>query len=145
MLSYRVSETLVLCKTSIDQSNCILFPFIELPRPQAPRLDTHLEIKRIETSKMSAAKRVEQIAGHLNYPKGMLVGQVAIITGSGQGIGAEAARLFAKEGAKVVVSDIDSSMCAALLRGRNSTKSRLQRRPKRSLPASSQKAVRQSP
>ncbi|TKX26311.1 enoyl-(acyl carrier protein) reductase-like protein 1 [Elsinoe australis] len=56
---------------------------------------------------MSYSKRVEQIAGHLNYPKGMLAGQVAIITGSGQGIGAEAARLFANEGAKVVVSDID--------------------------------------
>ncbi|KAK1496711.1 short-chain dehydrogenase [Colletotrichum cuscutae] len=51
--------------------------------------------------------RVAQIASHLNYPKGMLAGQVAIITGSGQGIGAEAARLFANEGAKVVVSDID--------------------------------------
>ncbi|GAB7339417.1 hypothetical protein MBLNU457_6051t1 [Dothideomycetes sp. NU457] len=57
---------------------------------------------------MSYSKRVEQIAGHLNYPKGMLAGQVAIITGSGQGIGAEAARLFANEGAKVVVSDIDA-------------------------------------
>jgi len=56
---------------------------------------------------MSTSKRIDQIAGHLNYPKGLLAGQVAIITGSGQGIGAEAARLFAKEGAKVVVSDID--------------------------------------
>ena len=53
-----------------------------------------------------AQDRVAQIAGHL-YPKGMLAGQVAIITGSGQGIGAEAAQLFAKEGAKVVVQDID--------------------------------------
>ena len=53
--------------------------------------------------------RVSQLAGHLNYPKGMLSGQVAIITGSGQGIGAEAARLFANEGAKVVVADIDES------------------------------------
>lgn len=55
-----------------------------------------------------AEKRAAQIAGHLNYPKGMLAGQVAIITGSGQGIGAEAARLFANEGAKVVVQDIDA-------------------------------------
>jgi len=55
-----------------------------------------------------ANARAEQIAAHLNYPKGMLHGQVAIITGSGQGIGAEAARLFANEGAKVVVSDIDA-------------------------------------
>ncbi|KAL8947265.1 MAG: hypothetical protein Q9222_006433 [Ikaeria aurantiellina] len=38
----------------------------------------------------------------------MLSGQVAIITGSGQGIGAEAARMFAQEGAKVVVQDIDA-------------------------------------
>jgi 3-oxoacyl-[acyl-carrier protein] reductase len=58
---------------------------------------------------MSASKRVDQIAGHLNYPTGMLAGQVAIITGSGQGIGAECARLFANEGAKVVVADVDAS------------------------------------
>jgi glutamate dehydrogenase/leucine dehydrogenase len=60
-----------------------------------------------------ADKRVAQISGHLNFPKGMLAGQVAIITGSGQGIGAETARLFANEGAKVVVSDIDASMLYA--------------------------------
>jgi 3-oxoacyl-[acyl-carrier protein] reductase len=51
--------------------------------------------------------RINQIAGHLNYPKGLLAGQTAIITGSAQGIGAEAARLFANEGAKVVISDLD--------------------------------------
>lgn len=55
-----------------------------------------------------AQNRVAQIAGHL-FLKGMLAGQVAIITGSGQGIGAEAAQLFAKEGAWVVVQDIDAS------------------------------------
>ena len=58
-----------------------------------------------------ANQRVAQIAGHLNFPQGMLQGQVAIITGSGQGIGAEAARLFANEGAHVVVQDIDAGVC----------------------------------
>ncbi|KAF2097570.1 3-oxoacyl-reductase [Rhizodiscina lignyota] len=56
---------------------------------------------------MSYSKRIEQVKNHLNYPKGLLAGQVAIITGSGQGIGAETARLFANEGAKVVVNDLD--------------------------------------
>ncbi|KAH6631547.1 hypothetical protein F5144DRAFT_592533 [Chaetomium tenue] len=55
------------------------------------------------------SERINQIARQLNYPKGLLAGQVAIITGSGQGIGAECARLFANEGAKVVVSDIDAA------------------------------------
>ena len=36
------------------------------------------------------------------------VTQVAIITGSGQGVGAAAAKLFAEHGAKVVVTDIDA-------------------------------------
>ncbi|CAI6339990.1 unnamed protein product [Periconia digitata] len=62
-----------------------------------------------------AAARVGQIAGHLNYPSGMLAGQVAIITGSGQGIGAEAARLFANEGAKVVVADVDGKKAQAVV------------------------------
>jgi hypothetical protein len=54
-----------------------------------------------------AAARIASISSHLNYPQGLLAGQVAIVTGSGRGIGAETARLFAKEGAKVVVSDVD--------------------------------------
>ncbi|KAK4695351.1 hypothetical protein P7C71_g2395, partial [Lecanoromycetidae sp. Uapishka_2] len=65
-----------------------------------------------------AEKRVAQIAGHL-FPKGMLAGQVAIITGSGQGIGAEAANLFAKEGAKVVVQDIDAAKATAVAKAIN--------------------------
>jgi 3-oxoacyl-[acyl-carrier protein] reductase len=39
---------------------------------------------------------------------GLLDGKVAIITGSGRGIGAATARLFAAHGAKVVVSDLDA-------------------------------------
>jgi 3-oxoacyl-[acyl-carrier protein] reductase len=61
------------------------------------------------------SSRTEAVAGHLNYPKGLLAGQVAIITGSGQGIGAEMARVFAAEGAKVVVSDVDAGMLISAL------------------------------
>ena len=58
---------------------------------------------------MSPSDRLNQVASHLNYPTGLLSGQTAIITGSGQGIGAECARLFANEGAKVVVCDVDAA------------------------------------
>ena len=56
-----------------------------------------------------ASDRLAQINAHLNYPQGLFANQTVIITGAGQGIGAEAARLFANEGAKVVVADIDES------------------------------------
>jgi NAD(P)-dependent dehydrogenase (short-subunit alcohol dehydrogenase family) len=39
---------------------------------------------------------------------GRLDGKVAVITGSGAGLGAEAARLFAQEGAAVVVNDVNA-------------------------------------
>jgi 3-oxoacyl-[acyl-carrier protein] reductase len=58
---------------------------------------------------MAPQDRLVQVNAHLNYPQGLFAGQTAIITGAGQGIGAETARLFANEGAKVVVADIDES------------------------------------
>lgn len=49
-----------------------------------------------------------------------LKGKVAIVTGSGRGIGAETARVLAEEGAHVVVTDVDAQVaadyCAALQR-----------------------------
>ena len=85
------------------------------------------------------ASRAAQIAGHLNWPQGMLAGQVAIITGSGQGIGAEAARLFANEGAKVIVQDIDAGK--ALQARRNVASIDLQQPRHKQPPMRSSKAV----
>ncbi|KIJ58499.1 hypothetical protein HYDPIDRAFT_160682 [Hydnomerulius pinastri MD-312] len=63
------------------------------------------------------ASRLAQVSGHISnaHGRGLLAGEVAIITGAGQGIGKSAALLFAKEGAKVVVSDIDANKAAAVV------------------------------
>ncbi|KAF8798298.1 NAD(P)-binding protein [Phlegmacium glaucopus] len=56
------------------------------------------------------SNRLAQVSGHVSntYGRGLLAGEVAIITGAGQGIGRAVALLFSKEGAKVVISDIDA-------------------------------------
>ncbi|KAI0727585.1 short-chain dehydrogenase/reductase SDR [Fomitopsis betulina] len=63
------------------------------------------------------ADRLAQVSGHLTntYGRGLLAGEVAIITGAAQGIGRSAALLFAKEGAKVVVSDLDEKKAQAVV------------------------------
>ena len=65
-----------------------------------------------------ASQRVAQISSHL-FPQGMLTNQVAIITGSGQGIGAETAKMFAREGAKVIVQDIDAAKAQSVAQSIN--------------------------
>lgn len=56
------------------------------------------------------SQRLSQLSSHLNFRHGLLSNQTALITGGGQGIGAEIARQFANEGAKVVIADIDEGL-----------------------------------
>ncbi|MDR5795600.1 SDR family NAD(P)-dependent oxidoreductase [Caballeronia sp. LZ008] len=46
-----------------------------------------------------------------------IAGKVALVTGSGRGIGAEVARMLAAEGARIVVSDIDAAAADEVARG----------------------------
>lgn len=57
----------------------------------------------------TAQNRLGAVSGQLSatHPNGLLAGQVAIVTGAAQGIGKACAVLFASEGAKVVVADLD--------------------------------------
>ncbi|GAA6060806.1 hypothetical protein JCM10212_000579 [Sporobolomyces blumeae] len=62
---------------------------------------------------MSASARLSAVSKQLgssgSSPQGLLRNEVAIITGAAQGIGKATALLFAQEGAKVVVSDLDAN------------------------------------
>jgi NAD(P)-dependent dehydrogenase (short-subunit alcohol dehydrogenase family) len=48
----------------------------------------------------------------MGSPAGRLTGKTALVTGAGSGIGAATAELFAREGARVVVADIDKESAA---------------------------------
>jgi len=48
---------------------------------------------------------------------GKLDGKVALITGAGGGIGSATARLFAREGAEVVLADVAVDAAEAVARG----------------------------
>lgn len=65
-------------------------------------------LSHITDSSASTAPSIDAAHTSSAYPRGLLHGQVAIITGSGQGIGEATAILFAKEGARVVVTDLDA-------------------------------------
>jgi phosphoglycerate dehydrogenase-like enzyme len=55
-------------------------------------------------------------AHHTSFSVGqLLAGKVAIITGSGQGIGLQCATCFAEAGCAVVVNDLDGGIEPALL------------------------------
>ncbi|KYK56370.1 hypothetical protein DCS_03370 [Drechmeria coniospora] len=60
------------------------------------------------------ANRLAQLADHFAHPRRLFEGQVAIVTGGGQGVGAETARLLASKGARVVVADMDAEECRAV-------------------------------
>ncbi|KAI1308947.1 hypothetical protein EDD11_004156 [Mortierella claussenii] len=69
----------------------------------------------------TAVSRISVLMNHLSassssasHPHGLLAKQVAIVTGAGQGIGGATALLFAKEGASVVVSDLDEAKGKAI-------------------------------
>src|SRR5271166_1164537 len=79
--------------------------------PRTP--DTSLPRPRRMSWPVSRSARYRvgaRMARSLEDRMGALEGRVAVITGSGRGIGREHALLFAAEGAKVVVNDVGTAM-----------------------------------
>ncbi|GAA5869568.1 hypothetical protein JCM8547_001523, partial [Rhodosporidiobolus lusitaniae] len=70
-------------------------------------------------SSTAAQARLSSLSSHLSSSSSaqgpLLAGQVAVVTGAAQGIGKACAVLFAKEGARVVVSDLDEGKAQAVV------------------------------
>ena len=63
------------------------------------------------------SSRPQTKAGHVDMsqsgsPAGRVQGKVALVTGAAGGIGAAIAEIFAREGAKVVLADLEADACA---------------------------------
>eukprot|EP00887_Chlorella_sp_A99_P004863 scaffold4.g4863.t1 len=77
------------------------------------RLATHLEASSSGSQALDACPTAGAIR-HQNFEPGrLLLNQVAIVTGAGQGVGKHTALLFAQHGAKVVVADLDGAKAQA--------------------------------
>eukprot|EP01117_Protostelium_nocturnum_P020449 TRINITY_DN91_c0_g1_i2.p1 TRINITY_DN91_c0_g1~~TRINITY_DN91_c0_g1_i2.p1 ORF type:complete len:330 (+),score=101.18 TRINITY_DN91_c0_g1_i2:141-1130(+) len=71
----------------------------------------HLDVNQLNNNNNPLSFQTKETSSHATTQgkKGLQVeGQVAIITGAGQGIGEATAKLFAREGSCVVVSDLDA-------------------------------------
>ena len=98
--------------------------------PLSPRRNSSVLVAEEESVTATATRRIyrltEQLdqgvidqasiaAHHTSFSVGqLLAGKVAIITGSGQGIGHAAATCFAEAGCAVVVNDLDKGMGSLL-------------------------------
>jgi len=63
----------------------------------------------IHSSKISSTTVPKNVRSFANQSSGRLANKVAAITGGGSGIGRESSLLFAREGAAVVVADLDET------------------------------------
>lgn len=69
-------------------------------------------MKSASTSRVRSDRNKDRAISHdeadgLDHPQGRVAGKVAIVTGAASGLGEAIARLLAREGAKVVIADID--------------------------------------